>query len=97
MRVYDLGHTFGRWLRAAGVSFEDRQGLLGHRSGWITSHYSAAELSSLLEAANKVVGQGSRKSPAGNTKFSGIATACLLCANISAVSPNDRSGNKQHR
>jgi hypothetical protein len=36
------------------VSFEDRQDLLGHRSGRITTHYSAAELKSLLAAANKV-------------------------------------------
>ncbi len=64
VRIHDLKHTFGRRLRAAGVSFEDRQDLLGHRSGRITSHYSAAELTSLIEAANKVVGQGSRKSPA---------------------------------
>ena len=34
--------------------FEDRQDLLGHRSGRITTHYSAAELSRLLEAANRV-------------------------------------------
>jgi len=32
VRVHDLKHTFGR-LRTAGVSFEDRQDLLGHRSG----------------------------------------------------------------
>jgi integrase len=64
VRVYDLKHTFGRRLRAAGVSFEDRQDLLGHRSGRITSHYSAAELTNLILAANKVVGQGSRKSSA---------------------------------
>ena len=64
VRVHDLKHTFGRRLRAAGVSFEDRQDLLGHRSGRITSHYSAAELISLIEAANQVVGEGSRKSPA---------------------------------
>ena len=51
-------HTFGRRLRAAGVSFEDRQDLLGHRSGRITTHYSAAELSRLLEAANSVCREG---------------------------------------
>jgi integrase len=39
VRVHDLKHTFGRRLRAAGVSFEDRQDLLGHKSGRITSHY----------------------------------------------------------
>ena len=38
LRVHDLKHTFGRRLRAAGVSFEDRQDLLGHRSGRITTH-----------------------------------------------------------
>ena len=43
VRVHDLKHTFGRRLRAAGVSYEDRQDLLGHKSGRITTHYSAAE------------------------------------------------------
>jgi hypothetical protein len=62
------------------VSFEDRQDLLGHRSGRITTHYSAAELSRLIDAANQVcdgergrpelvvlrgsLEWGSRKSPA---------------------------------
>ncbi|HFL3491306.1 TPA: tyrosine-type recombinase/integrase [Legionella pneumophila] len=54
VRVHDLKHTFGRRLRAAGVSFEDRQDLLGHRSGRITTHYSSAELQSLYQAANKI-------------------------------------------
>ena len=54
VRVHDLKHTFGRRLRAAGVSFEDRQDLLGHRSGRITTHYSAAELARLIEAAERV-------------------------------------------
>jgi integrase len=58
VRVHDLKHTFGRRLRAAGVSFEDRQDLLGHRSGRITTHYSAAELSSLIDAANRVCERG---------------------------------------
>jgi len=55
-----LKHTFGRRLRAAGVSFEDRQDLLGHRSGKITTHYSAAELASLIEAANRVCDRDGR-------------------------------------
>jgi integrase len=54
VRVHDLKHTLGRRLRAAGVSFEDRQDLLGHRSGRVTTQYSAAELSNLIEAANRV-------------------------------------------
>jgi hypothetical protein len=37
-----------------GVSFEDRQDLLGHRSGRITTHYSGAELSRLIAAADSV-------------------------------------------
>jgi integrase len=61
VRVHDLKHTFGRHLRAAGVGFEDRQDLLGHRSGRITTHYSAAELSRLIEAANSVCERGNGK------------------------------------
>lgn len=64
VRVHDLKHTFGRRLRAAGVSFEDRQDLLGHRSGRITTHYSQAELESLITAAEKVCALPSRKTPA---------------------------------
>lgn len=54
VRIHDLKHTFERRLRAAGVSFEDRQDLLGHRSGRITTHYSGAELQNLYGAAYKV-------------------------------------------
>jgi len=64
IRVHDLKHTFGRRLRAAGVSFEDRQDLLGHKSARITTHYSAAEIRNLIDAANKVCQTASRKSPA---------------------------------
>ena len=64
IRVHDLKHTFGRRLRAAGVSFEDRQDLLGHKSGRITTHYSQAELANLIAAADKVCITESRKSPA---------------------------------
>jgi integrase len=60
VRVHDLKHTFGRRLRAAGVSFEDRQDLLGHRSGRITTHYSAAELSRLIEAADRICDRENR-------------------------------------
>ncbi len=54
VRVHDLKHTFGRRLRAAGVSFEDRQDLLGHKSARITTHYSSAELLNLWKAINKI-------------------------------------------
>ena len=54
VRVHDLRHTFGHRLRAAGVSFEDRQDLLGHKSERMTTHYSAPDISRLIEAAEKV-------------------------------------------
>jgi integrase len=54
VRVHDLKHTFGRRLRAARVSEEDRQDLLGHKSNRITTHYSAAEINELIQSANKV-------------------------------------------
>ncbi len=54
VRVHDLKHTFGHRLRAAGVGFEDRQDLLGHKSHRITTHYSNNTLQNLIEAANKV-------------------------------------------
>ncbi|OGO93591.1 MAG: hypothetical protein A3F10_05800 [Coxiella sp. RIFCSPHIGHO2_12_FULL_42_15] len=80
VRVHDLRHSFGRRLRAAGVSYEDRQDLLGHKSNRMTTHYSAAEIKNLVDAANRLCQtqtssptlmliQGgdsrSRKSPAG--------------------------------
>ena len=61
VRVHDLKHTFGRRLRAAGVSFEDRQDLLGHRSGRITTHYSAAELTRLVAAAESIADRNGEK------------------------------------
>jgi len=54
VRVHDLRHTFGHRLRAAGVSYEDRQDLLGHKSDRITTHYSAPDIARLIEAAEKV-------------------------------------------
>jgi len=62
--VNQLNYTFGRRLRAAGVSLEDRQDLLGHKFGRITTHYSQAELGNLIAAADWVCGNESRKSPA---------------------------------
>jgi integrase len=61
VRVHDLKHTFGRRLRAAGVNFEDRQDLLGHKSGRITTHYSQVELINLVQGVNKVCEEGNRK------------------------------------
>ncbi len=64
VQVHDLKHTFGRRLRAAGVTVETRKVLLGHRNGDITSHYSAPELDELIETANKVCVTKSGKTPA---------------------------------
>ena len=64
VRVHDLKHTFGRRLRAAGVPNETRKVLLGHKNSDITTHYSAPELEELLEAAHRVCGDKSGKTPA---------------------------------
>jgi len=61
--VHNLRHTAGRRLRAAGVPLETRKALLGHANGDITTHYSAAELSELIEAAERIVDQGIAQTP----------------------------------
>lgn len=60
IRVHDLKHTFGRRLRAAGVTEEDRKALLGHKNGSIASPYSAAELGKLIDETNKISATDSR-------------------------------------
>jgi integrase len=54
VRVHDLKHTCGRRLRAAGVSLEDRQDILAHKTGRITTHYSAPEIGNLVAAVNRI-------------------------------------------
>lgn len=54
VRIHDVKHIFDHRLRAAGVPFEERQDLLGHRSTRITTHYSAPDIARLLEAAERV-------------------------------------------
>ncbi len=61
---HNLKHTYGRRLRAAGVSLETRKVLLGHTSGDITTHYSAPELQELLDASQRVCADKTRKTPA---------------------------------
>ena len=86
VRFHDLRHTFGHRLRAAGVSFEDRQDLLGHRSGRITTHYSAPDIARLLAAANsicepqpstvlRIVRPTAVKNPAKSGKIPAVAAA----------------------
>jgi integrase len=64
VRVHDLKHTFGHRLRAAGVSFEDRKVLLGHKTFDVTTHYSAAEIGFLISATERVCDLAERASPA---------------------------------
>lgn len=61
LRVHDLKHTFGRRLRAANVSYEDRQDLLGHKSQRVTTDYSNPELANLISAVNAIVSQRSSR------------------------------------
>ncbi len=62
--MHDLKHTFGYRLRAAGVGFEDRKTLLGHKASHVTTHYSAAGIETLIALAEKVCKLGCHKSPA---------------------------------
>jgi hypothetical protein len=62
VRVHDLKHTFGYRLRTAGVQFEDRQTLRGHKAAHVTTHYSAADIENLISFAEKVCELFSRKS-----------------------------------
>jgi integrase len=61
--VHNLRHSFGRRLRGASIPLETRKALLGHAHGDITTHYSAAELSELLEAVEKIVDRGIAQTP----------------------------------
>ena len=70
-RVHDLKHTFGHrrraaggGRRAAGVGFEDRKVLLGHKSDHVTTHYSAPEIGMLIAAAERVCDLESRENHA---------------------------------
>ena len=77
IRVHDLKHTFGYRLRAAGVGFEDRKTLLGHKASHVTTHYSAADIETLISLAEKVCELGSRKSPALSIVRAGGASQVL--------------------
>jgi hypothetical protein len=66
IRVHDLKHTYGHRLRVAGVNFEDRRLLLGHKAQHVTTHYSAPEIGTLIEASEKVCELESRASPASS-------------------------------
>src|SRR5580698_10592333 len=63
IRVHDMKHTFGHRLRVAGVSFEDRKLLLGHKAQHVTTHYAAPEIGALIEASETVCELAARASP----------------------------------
>jgi hypothetical protein len=48
----------------AGIGFENRKVLLGHKSDHITTHYSAPEIGMLIAAVERVCELESRKSHA---------------------------------
>jgi hypothetical protein len=52
VRVHDLRHSFAGRLRAAGVSAEDREALLGHANHSMAGHYASADVGRLLKQAN---------------------------------------------
>lgn len=52
-RIHDARHTFAQRLRAAGVAKEDRAALLGHAVEDMPEHYATAEVSRLVELANR--------------------------------------------
>ncbi len=55
-RVHDLRHTTGARLREEGVSREDRKDILGHANDDITTHYSTAETTYLVDLVERIVG-----------------------------------------
>ena len=61
--VHNLRHTFGKRLRSVGVPLETRKALLGHANGDITTHYSAAEISELIDAAEAIASRGNVETP----------------------------------
>jgi integrase len=55
VRIHDLRHTFGCRLRAAGVTAEDREALLGHANHSRAGHYASADVGRLLKQANLIL------------------------------------------
>lgn len=61
VRVHDLRHTYSSRLRLAGVSQEDRNALMGHKSASLPEHYASADIGRLIKLSNLVLDrQGTR-------------------------------------
>ena len=74
--VHNLRHTFGRRLRAAGVSNETRKALLGHVDGDITTHYSAAELNELIAAVESILNRNIAQTPTLTIVKRSVVASC---------------------
>lgn len=57
---HNLKHTVGRRLRNAGVPFETRKVLLHHTDGDVTTNYSPAEISELINAVERLTTTAAR-------------------------------------
>lgn len=55
VRIHDLRHTFATRLRAAGVTAEDRNTLLGHATNSMADHYASADVGHLVRQANRIL------------------------------------------
>jgi hypothetical protein len=55
VRIHDLQRTFTCRLRAASVSAEDREVLLGYASHTMAGHYASADVGRLIKQANLVL------------------------------------------
>lgn len=55
VRVHDLRHTYASRLRAAGVSQEDRNALMGHGGASMPEHYASGDVGWLIQLANKAM------------------------------------------
>jgi len=61
LRIHDLRHTYSSRLRLAGVTQEDRNALMGHKSASIPEHYASADIGRLIKLSNLVLDrQGTR-------------------------------------
>lgn len=52
--IHNLRHACGQRLRAAGVTDEDRDSILGHNKHNISQHYALPDLKRLLEAVERI-------------------------------------------
>lgn len=61
VRIHDFRHTFATRLRAAGVSAEDRNALLGHSNNSMADHYASVDIGHLLMQANRILNRAATR------------------------------------